>query len=156
MNKRELVSRIAEDARVSGFRKSVVIPQQVFTISDEHGNSRNITIKGEDKEVLYTKKDIDTIIKLLVDNIVKVLKEGEHITIRGFGTFWLSYRKGNVMINHVTKEKMVIPDRYITRFTVGEHLKKAAKAFNASVIDGTTDVVPSKYGASPKASEDGG
>ena len=74
-----------------------------------------------------SKKDIETVIDTMVDEITKFLKEGNKVTLTGFGTFRVSNRAAREGINPQTKEKIQIPAMTVPKFTAGKSLKEAVK-----------------------------
>ena len=55
MNKRELVSAVTEVLKQNGIKKTIRMPKQKFTISDNEGNSKDFTVKKSDKTVKIVK-----------------------------------------------------------------------------------------------------
>lgn len=74
-----------------------------------------------------SKKDIETVIDTMVDEITKFLKEGNKVTLTGFGTFRVSNRAAREGINPQTKEKIQIPAMTVPKFTAGKQLKEAVR-----------------------------
>ncbi len=52
---------------------------------------------------------VDEVLKEFMDVIKKALKDGDKVTLVGFGTFMVKERKATTGINPQTKEKMKIP-----------------------------------------------
>lgn len=63
--------------------------------------------------VSAAERAIDTVI----DGIERVVKKGEHVTIRGFGSFQARDRKGLTVRNPRTGEAMTVPPRKALTFT---------------------------------------
>jgi DNA-binding protein HU-beta len=74
-----------------------------------------------------SKKDIELMIDTMIDEITKVLKTGDKVTLTGFGTFRVSNRAAREGINPQTKEKIQIPAMTVPKFTAGKALKEAVK-----------------------------
>jgi DNA-binding protein HU-beta/integration host factor subunit beta len=70
--------------------------------------------------------------KLIVDTFLNVVKEnminGEHIELRGFGTFKNKVRKARIARNPNTKETIDLPERVVPTF-------KFSKFFINDVIE---------------------
>lgn len=74
-----------------------------------------------------SKKDVETVIDDLTEEITKSIKMDNKVTITGFGTFRLSKRAAREGINPQTKAKITIPAMNIPKFTAGKSLKEAVK-----------------------------
>lgn len=74
-----------------------------------------------------SKKDVETVIDTMVDEITKSLREGNKVTLTGFGTFRVSARAAREGINPQTKAKIQIPAMKVPKFTAGKALKEAVK-----------------------------
>jgi len=74
-----------------------------------------------------SKKDIETVIDVAIEEITKALKTGDKVTLTGFGTFRVSNRAAREGINPQTKEKIQIPAMTVPKFTAGKTLKEAVK-----------------------------
>ena len=74
-----------------------------------------------------SKKDIETTIDVMIEEITKVIKTGDKVTLTGFGTFRVSNRAAREGINPQTKEKIQIPAMTVPKFTAGKALKEAVR-----------------------------
>jgi nucleoid DNA-binding protein len=74
-----------------------------------------------------SKKDVETVIDSLVDEITMSIKSGSKVTLTGFGTFRVSARAAREGINPQTKAKIQIPAMTVPKFTAGKALKEAVK-----------------------------
>jgi nucleoid DNA-binding protein len=74
-----------------------------------------------------SKKDVETVIDSLTDEITNSIKAGSKVTLTGFGTFRVSNRAGRVGINPQTKAKIQIPAMNVPKFTSGKALKEAVR-----------------------------
>ena len=72
-------------------------------------------------------KDIELSIKTIISSMVKSLKKGERIEIRGFGSFSLRYRKPRVGRNPKSGQTVNIEERYVPHFKPGKSLKERVK-----------------------------
>ena len=73
------------------------------------------------------KKDVEMVIDTMTDVITKELRNGNKITLTGFGTFRVSKRAAREGINPQTKAKIQIPAMTVPKFTAGKALKEAVK-----------------------------
>ncbi len=74
------------------------------------------------------RKDVAVVVDALLQSIKDSLAEGNHIEIRGFGTFRLKTRKARMGRNPKTEEKIPVPARTVPTF-------KFSREFKLSVMD---------------------
>lgn len=74
-----------------------------------------------------SKKDIELVLEALEDVITNELRQGNKVTLTGFGTWKVSNRAAREGINPQTKEKITIPAMNVPKFTAGKALKEAVK-----------------------------
>lgn len=132
MNKKDLVSRVAEVLRENDVRKPVKIKKHRFQITDEEGNAANFTVKRADKQVLYTVDDINNIVDACIEVALESIRRGEEISIRGFGILGLHYRAPHRTKHPGTEDWYEIEAHYTPKFFCGNDLKAAAKVYDLS------------------------
>jgi DNA-binding protein HU-beta len=76
------------------------------------------------EETTFSKKDVSRVLDSLTRIIERTLKKGEKVSITGFGSFWLSRRKG---INPATKERINLPEVNVPRFKAGKSLRDTVR-----------------------------
>ncbi|MDH4127594.1 MAG: integration host factor subunit beta [Spirochaetota bacterium] len=76
------------------------------------------------EEVSFPKKDIDTVITLLLKKVTEKIVNGETIYFRGFGTFGTKVRKERIARNLKTNEKLRVPEHKVPYFQPGKELKQ--------------------------------
>ncbi len=74
-----------------------------------------------------TKKEGATFVEAFVEEITKILQDGDKVNITGFGIFKVADRKAREGINPRTGEKIHIAASKKPRFTPGKVLKEAIK-----------------------------
>ena len=74
-----------------------------------------------------SKKDVEMVIDTMVDVITEQLRQGNKVTLTGFGAFRISKRAAREGINPQTKQKITIPAMTLPKFTAGKSLKEAVK-----------------------------
>lgn len=74
-----------------------------------------------------TKAEADKAIKNTFDSIIKVLEEGDSITIPRFATFKTSLLKGKTGTIPGKAEKYTTDSRLVPRFSPSKYLKDAVK-----------------------------
>ena len=78
------------------------------------------------EKVGVPKKEVEDIIDNLTDTIINKLKEGQEVTLTGFGAFSARARKGRVGVNpRNPSEKIDIPSVVVPKFKAGKNLKEA-------------------------------
>lgn len=132
MNKKELSSRVAEVLRANNIRKPVSVKKQTFHITDEDGNTADFHIKQQDKNVLYTVDDTANVIDACIAVILDAIKNGEEISIKGFGCLGLHYRAARRTKEPNSGEWCEIEARYIPKFSYGNDLRMAARLYELS------------------------
>jgi integration host factor alpha subunit len=70
-----------------------------------------------------TKKDVADTVDGFLDAVRKALSNGQHIEIRGFGTFKVKDRKSRLARNPRTGEAVPVPPRRVPVFKVSKELK---------------------------------
>ena len=145
MNKRELVSAVTEVLKQNGVRKTIKMPKQRFTISDNEGNSREFTVKKSDKLVYLNMDDVTNVIDACIAVIENSLKKGESVTVHGFGSLGLHYRKARSTKRIDNGEEVAVPARYVPKFNYGNDLRLAAKIYESSLEDVFVDEIENYF-----------
>ena len=70
-----------------------------------------------------TKKDVADTVDGFLDAVSQALGKGQHIEIRGFGTFKVKDRKSRLARNPRTGEAVPVPPRRVPVFKVSKDLK---------------------------------
>ena len=81
-------------------------------------------IEGVSRVVEMSRKDSEVIVETIFDSIVKSLKAGDKIEIRGFGSFRTRQRKPRIGRNPKTGEIVDVPPKKLPFFKVGKELKE--------------------------------
>jgi integration host factor subunit beta len=68
-------------------------------------------------------KDVESIVKEIIDALATTLSNGGRIEIRGFGSFKLNYRPPRIGRNPKTGERVTVPAKYVPHFKAGKELK---------------------------------
>lgn len=74
-----------------------------------------------------SKKDVEAVIEAFEEKVTEEIRQGNKVTLTGFGTFRISDRAAREGINPQTKEKIQIPAMKVPKFTAGKALKEAVK-----------------------------
>jgi integration host factor subunit beta len=71
-----------------------------------------------------TFKEAGTIVEIILDSIVKALRDGERVELRGFGTFATRRRRARRGRNPKTGEEINVPPKTIATFRPSKELKE--------------------------------
>jgi len=77
-------------------------------------------------------KDVELVVKSLLEHMAQSLAQGERIEIRGFGSFSLHYRAPRVGRNPKTGQSVDLEGKYVPHFKPGKELRDRV---NASIED---------------------
>jgi len=81
------------------------------------------------EKVGVSKKETEDVIDTMLDTIIAKLKEGQEVTLTGFGAFSARTRKGRVGVNpRNPSEKIDIPSVTVPKFKAGKNLKESLKS----------------------------
>ena len=69
-------------------------------------------------------RDIESSVKLILDEMMGALSEGDRIEIRGFGSFSLNHRKPRVGRNPKTGETVELDAKHVPHFKPGKELRE--------------------------------
>lgn len=69
-----------------------------------------------------TAKEIESIVAIVFNDIVKALAEGNRVEFRGFGAFSVRKRQPRVAKNPRSGEKVSVGERNISHFKTGKQL----------------------------------
>jgi integration host factor subunit beta len=74
------------------------------------------------------RKESETIVETIFENIIQALKTNDKIEIRGFGSFRTRQRRGRIGRNPKTGEKVDVPPKRIPYFKPSKELKEFVNA----------------------------
>ncbi|MEW5979872.1 MAG: integration host factor subunit beta [Acidobacteriota bacterium] len=75
-----------------------------------------------------SRKDSEVIVETLFDSIIKALKSGDKLEVRGFGSFRIRERKARQGRNPKTGEKVAVPEKKVPYFKPSKELKDLINA----------------------------
>jgi DNA-binding protein HU-beta len=75
----------------------------------------------------YSLKEAKVLVELFLENVKKCLVEGNHLEIRGFGTFKVANQQARKARNPKTGEEVVVPAKKKAVFKVSEELNTMLK-----------------------------
>jgi integration host factor subunit beta len=86
-----------------------------------------------------TRKDSEVIVDTLFESVIKALKTGDKLEVRGFGSFRVRQRNARVGRNPKTGEKVEVPAKRVPYFKPSKELK--------DLINDGTQATPSASGS---------
>jgi len=75
-----------------------------------------------------TRKDAEVIVDTLFESVIKALKTGDKLEVRGFGSFRVRQRNARVGRNPKTGEKVEVPAKRVPYFKPSKELKDLINA----------------------------
>lgn len=129
MNRVDLLSNVSEYLYANNIKKTVSIPKQVFTISTDGGQSHQFSVKPSSKEFRYTRADADVFLDAFVHVIEEAIKDGDEVSLKGFGTLGIKYRKPRYVFHPETGERIDIEGMYLPKFSFGSELRRCATIY---------------------------
>jgi integration host factor subunit beta len=82
--------------------------------------------------VELSRKDSETVVDIVFDSIVKSLRAGDKIEIRGFGSFRSRQRKARVGRNPKTGARVEVPPKTVPYFKPSKELKDLVNGDSAA------------------------
>ena len=70
-----------------------------------------------------TKRDCGLVVDAFLDTVKDALARGDHIELRGFGTFKVRHRKARTARNPRTGEPVQVPPRAVPVFQPSKHFR---------------------------------
>src|ERR687887_1997150 len=71
-----------------------------------------------------TKKETETIVNTIFDNITDALSKGDKVELRGFGSFRIRHRNSRKGRNPKTGSNVAVPEKRVPFFKVGKRLRE--------------------------------
>ncbi|MFZ1138920.1 MAG: HU family DNA-binding protein [Candidatus Sulfotelmatobacter sp.] len=122
-------------ARVRGFR--ITAADRRFDATARKNKEGRMTKADLIDEVSrlaeLTRKDSEVIVETIFDSVVRSLRAGDKIEIRGFGSFRTRQRKPRVGRNPKTGERVEVPAKKIPFFKPSKELKDLVNEGNGTV-----------------------
>jgi integration host factor subunit beta len=103
-------------------------------------------IEEVSRAVEMSRKDSEVIVETVFDSIVKTLRSGDKIEIRGFGSFRTRERKSRVGRNPKTGARVEVPAKKIPFFKPSKELKDVV---NGSEAAGSSAPPPAPTSSGP-------
>jgi integration host factor subunit beta len=88
------------------------------------------------------RKDSETVVDIVFESIVKSLRAGDKIEIRGFGSFRSRQRKARVGRNPKTGARVEVPAKTVPYFKPSKELKDLVKGTSEPPAEAATASAP--------------
>jgi integration host factor subunit beta len=69
-------------------------------------------------------KDVELVVKSIIEHMAQSLAKGERIEIRGFGSFSLHFREPRIGRNPKTGQSVQLAGKYVPHFKPGKELRE--------------------------------
>src|SRR5262245_11939626 len=79
-----------------------------------------------------TKKETETIVNTIFDNITDALAQGDKVELRGFGSFRIRRRNSRKGRNPKTGSSVSVPEKRVPFFKVGKRLRELVNTYRRS------------------------
>jgi integration host factor subunit beta len=99
-------------------------------------------IEDVSRVVAMSRKDSEIIVETIFDSIVKSLKAGDKIEIRGFGSFRTRQRNSRIGRNPKTGERVDVPAKKIPYFKPSKELKDLVNTSQPAEAPATPSAPP--------------
>jgi integration host factor subunit beta len=100
-------------------------------------------IEEVSRVVEMSRKDSEVIVETIFDSIVRALRTGEKIEIRGFGSFRTRQRQPRIGRNPKTGTRVEVPAKRIPFFKPSKELKDLVNGSSAAAADVPPSAEPS-------------
>ncbi len=90
-----------------------------------------------------TKRDVAVVVDRFIDAVGRALATGNHIEIRGFGSFKIKSRRARIARNPRTGATVRVPEKIVPYFKVSKELKKVIEDANPVIEDRDAPISPS-------------
>lgn len=84
----------------------------------------DLTKKLAEQYPQFKAKDLEAIVKCILDSMTSTLAKGGRIEIRGFGSFCLNYKPPRKGRNPKTGGSVNVPAKYLPHFKPGKELRE--------------------------------
>ena len=106
-------------------------------------------IEDVSRVVEMSRKDSEIIVETIFESIVKSLRSGDKIEIRGFGSFRTRQRKPRIGRNPKTGARVDVPAKKIPYFKPSKELKDLVNSSSGAGVASSPPATPPAPPASP-------
>lgn len=129
MFKKEFIAKVRDNLKEQGVKREIKFPSHYVSIYNVDGSVKHMKFNGEVREANYSLNDVQNILNMVLDTIVDAIRDGEEVSLVGFGKFYSKEHKARRSIDpRNTSEWYDIPAYRVPKFQYGTNLKLAAKA----------------------------
>jgi integration host factor subunit beta len=102
-------------------------------------------IEEVSRVVEFTRKESEVIVEAIFSSVVKSLKDGDKIEIRGFGSFRTRQRQSRVGRNPKTGARVEVPAKRIPYFKPSKELKDLVNESAATPVEAPPTAPTSEF-----------
>lgn len=132
---RKLATVAAASMKSEGLKKHVTLPKTALYVSDDSGDTRTFYVRKASKDVPFTIEDIEKVFSAVLRVMYDAIQSGEKVQIKDFGSFEAKYRAPRSTRHPCTGEMVVVPGRYVVKFTPGNRMKISARLYEKKLDD---------------------
>ena len=89
--------------------------------------------EGVYQAIELPQKESDVVVCAIFDSIVRALRSGDKVEIRGFGSFHTRQRRGRLGHNPKTGAKVEVPPKRVPFFKPSKELRELVDSLNVNV-----------------------
>src|ERR1700756_824917 len=93
-----------------------------------------------------TRKDSEVIVDTLFESVIKALRDGDKLEVRGFGSFRVRQRNARVGRNPKTGDKVEVPAKRVPYFKPSKELKDLINDHAAPALEPAAPANPNGNG----------
>jgi integration host factor subunit beta len=97
-----------------------------------------------------TRKDSEVIVDTLFESVIKALRVGDKLEVRGFGSFRVRQRNSRVGRNPKTGEKVEVPAKRVPYFKPSKELKDLINGDGSVPADGAAPAAGATAPSTPE------
>lgn len=79
-------------------------------------------IKEISKNTSLTQKECKLCLEAFIDVVNNSLRCGDMVTLKGFGRFDVRTRKSRIVVNPITKQKIIVPNKNVVKFNASKSI----------------------------------
>lgn len=129
MNKKQFVYATLRKLNENKARKHVEVRRRKLYIEDEFGHRHPFYVKPYHSNVVYNYRDVMLIVNSCMEVIKDCLRTGDTLKFIGLFSLGLKYRQDIETTCVNTNERIVIPGRYLPKFSYGRELRACAMSY---------------------------
>ena len=129
MDKKGLIDKTTQLLAAKDARKPIPALKDTIYFSDKGGHKQTFSISKPQTALLFTRQDVGQIVDALLDVITDAVREGEEVSIYGFGSLTVQRRAARSVLHPATGERTPVSERFVPKLNAMGVLRRAAKLY---------------------------